>query len=338
MELIIIYTNSNSTTTSNSISDNSTITVRNSINDDIVSEFVASGYNFISDGDTITVRDKSNNQTTITWATTTSTSYPLTIDYNTYCDKYMQSYNKYNKQEEDNNKMNKNFDFGSYKTDNIRISSYGMAINNKSGKWVSYDIAQHRLVDVDILNFEIDPGKIFYKIPKAINKVVPGDIILHNDHPVFVEEIHKDGKFDVINPFEGTVVTIIAPVSPFGFTYVTQIACLLDVLPEASNENPFGSFLPFIIGSDNNNNLGLMMLLMEKDVDIDPLLLLSLSGKSDGSIFLIMKMLEEKKKSKQDIRKILEEKKKSKQDIKNEDNDDALDHMRAMFGPGIEDE
>ena len=217
--------------------------------------------------------------------------------------------------------MTNNFDFGSYKTDSIRISTYGMAIKNKSGKWVSYDKNTHRLMDVDILNFEIDSSKIFYKIPKAVEKIIPGDVVLHNNRPMFVEVLRDDGKFDVIDPVEGTAITILAPVSPFGFTYLTQIACLMDALPEASNENPFGSFLPFILSSDGNNNLPLMMMLMGNDFDLDPMMMMALTGKSDMAMFFLLQQRNKKPKHK----------------VKSYDSDDALDHFRAMYGPGIED-
>ena len=183
-----------------------------------------------------------------------------------------------------------NFNFGAYKTDSIRFSLYGMAIKNKTGKWVSYDKKTHRLMDVEILNFDINSNEIFYKIPVAIDKVKPGDIILHNDKLVFVETVREDGKFEVIDPYEGTAITILAPMSPFGFNYLVQVVCLMDVLPEASAENPFGSFLPFILGKGDNNAFLMMLMMNDSIQDIDPMMLALMSGKNDISTFMLMQM------------------------------------------------
>ena len=183
---------------------------------------------------------------------------------------------------------NTNFDFGAYNTNSIRMSLYGMAIKNKSGKWVSYDKKTHRLMDVEVLNFNINAKDIFYKIPVALDKVKVGDIILHNDKLVFIEAMREDGKFEVIDPYEGTAITILAPMSPFGFNYLIQIVCLMDVLPEASEENPFGSFLPFILGGDNNS-LPLIMAMSGKSFDdIDPMMMMMLCGKGDMSAYFLM--------------------------------------------------
>lgn len=202
---------------------------------------------------------------------------------------------KYLKEEDKDNKMNNNFGFGAYNTNNIRLSIYGMAIKNKAGKWVSYNKKENCLMDVEILNFEIDPTKIFYKIPKAIDDVMPGDIILHNDVPVFIEGYEGNNKFSVINPYEGTAVTILPLKSPFGFNYVTQIISITDMLPKATKDNPFGNLLPFIVsGSDN---LPLLMMMMGEDIsDIDPMMLIALTGKGDMSMFLMMQAMKKKKK------------------------------------------
>ena len=216
----------------------------------------------------------------------------------------------------DKNKMGNNFGFGAYNTSNIRLSIYGMAIKNKAGKWVSYNKQDNCLVDVEILNFEIDPSKIFYRIPKAISDIEPGDIILHNDVPVFVEGYEGGNKFSVINPYEGTAITILPLTSPFGFNYVTQIVSITDMLPKATKDNPFGNLLPFIVGG--NDNALAMMLMMGKDInDIDPMMMMALSGKGDMSVFLLMQMMKKKKECKCDKHK-----------TKYYDMDDALDHRR----------
>ena len=191
--------------------------------------------------------------------------------------------------------MNNDFSFGPFNTKDIRLSLYGMAIKNKSGKWVSYDKTTHRLMDVEVFNIDIDSAKVFYKIPKAVNDVVAGDIILHNGKPMFVEEVLNNNKFAVIDPYEGTAITILAPVSPFGFNFITKIVSLTDCMPEASEDNPFGNLLPFMLG--DNNSLMLAMMLNKGTSDIDPMIFAAMSGNSNMLPLLFMNMLNKKEKA-----------------------------------------
>ena len=198
-------------------------------------------------------------------------------------DKYL------DKKDKDN--MNTDFSFGPFNTKEIRLSLYGMAVKNKSGKWVSYDKNTHRLMDVEVFNIDIDSTKVFYKLPKAVNTVAAGDVILHNGRPMFIEEVLDNGKFAVIDPYEGTAVTILAPVSPFGFNFVTQIVSLTDCMPMASEDNPFGNLLPFMLGAGDNSAL-VMAMMMGKDVgNIDPMMVAMMCGNSNLMPLLLMKMM-----------------------------------------------
>ena len=164
-----------------------------------------------------------------------------------------------------------------------------MAIKNKEGKWVSYNKDNGQIVDVDIINIGLDCSKIFFKIPKPVSSVNPGDIVLHNNIPVFVEEI-KDKRFVVINPYEGTELTILPATSPFGYNYVSVIVSLTEFFGPATEDNPFGNLLPLILSGDNNNNLLLPFLPMNGSDfhNIDPMLLLACSGNNNLPLFLMM--------------------------------------------------
>lgn len=203
--------------------------------------------------------------------------------------------NTTNNKEKDNKIMNNNFSFGSYNTNNIKLSLYGMAVKNKAGKWVSYDKESHSLMDVDIFNIDIDSSKVFFKLPKATSKVVAGDIILHNDKPVFVENIRNDGKFEVIDPAEGTAVTILPLKSPFGFDYCTVIVSITDCLPAASKSNPFGNLLPLMLSGGNSSAILYAMMGSHCLEDIDPMLLFALGNSGNINTFLLMQMMNEKK-------------------------------------------
>ena len=203
-----------------------------------------------------------------------------------------------------------NYNFGPYSAGNIKMSIYGMAVKNKIGKYVSYDTKTKSLMDVDIFNFDIDPSKIFYKIPKAINNVEPGDIIIHNDKPVFVENVREDGKFDVINPYEGEAVTILPLKNQFGFNYCISIVSLLNELTAPTENNPFGDYWPLMLSGDNNN---LLPLLLMNNNDVDPMMLMALMGKGDITGFFILQAMNKNKKNV------------------------SKNRFHSTFGPGIED-
>ena len=78
----------------------------------------------------------------------------------------------------ENNTMMKgiNFDFGPC-GNTVRLSMYGMAIQNISGEWVSYNPDSREIINVDVFNMA-DGGKYMYKMPVAIADVKEGDIVI----------------------------------------------------------------------------------------------------------------------------------------------------------------
>jgi hypothetical protein len=242
---------------------------------------------------------------TYTYGTTATNSaewiyQPYAYDYgvsmigNLTEDKIREILKEHDKEKEKEN-MTTDFSFGPYNTSSIRLSPYGMAIKNKAGKWISYNKTTDRLMDVDVINVDIESSKVFYKIPRAVNSVKPGDIILHNTTPVFVEVINN-GRFTVINPYEGTEITILPAQSPFGFDFVTAIVTLTDFMPAADENNPFGNLLPFMLmGKDNNNNMGLMLALSGGMKDMDPMMMMALCGGGDMSTLLMLSMMKKNK-------------------------------------------
>ena len=242
--------------------------------------------------------------------TNTTTKYPFTwtdtgtapmgIQVGTATNGWSFTYNElinYEKEKEKN--MNNEFNFGAYNNQNLRLSPYGMAIKNKEGKWVSYNKDNGQIIDVDIINIGLDCSKIFFKIPKPVSSVNSGDIVLHNNTPVFVEEV-KDKRFVVINPYEGTELTILPATSPFGYNYVNVIVSLTEFFGPATEDNPFGNLLPLILSGNNNNNLLLPYLLMKGSDfhNIDPMLLLACGGNNNLPLFLMMQNYNKDKETK----------------------------------------
>ena len=172
-----------------------------------------------------------------------------------------------------------NFDFGPLNGTGIRMSMYGFAIPNEAGKYVAYDADNDRIMDVQILNFNCDG--IFYKVPKALSKVHECDVVFHNGVPMFVESVLDESRLLVIDPKDGTEKTIMPAHSIFGFDYITTLISLVDYAytDKADKEHPFGNLLPFIMFGDNKENTNLLpLMLMNKETDIDPMLMIALMG------------------------------------------------------------
>jgi len=74
--------------------------------------------------------------------------------------------------------------------------------------------------------------------------------------------VREDGKFEVIDPAEGTAIIVLPTVSPFGFNFVTSIINLSDYMPAADENNPFGNLLPFMLMKNDNSNNSLLLALM----------------------------------------------------------------------------
>lgn len=163
-----------------------------------------------------------------------------------------------------------NFDFGSCANNNsIRMSMYGIAVQNVSGSWVSYDPKENKIVDVDIMNFE-GVGQYMYKMPTAIDALKTGDVVIHNRKAMFITNIDENGKITAVDPHAGEEKIILPAVSPFGFNFVTKIVSMFDAFNTVNPapSAPFGNMLPFII--------------MGEDKDIDPVMMMFMMNGGKG--------------------------------------------------------
>lgn len=144
-----------------------------------------------------------------------------------------------------------NFDFGPC-GNTVRLSMYGMAIQNISGEWVSYNPDSREIINVDVFNMA-DGGKYMYKMPVAIADVKEGDIVIHNRVPMFVTAINENGTFEVTDVRAGETKNIIPTRSPFGFNFMTKIVSLFNGLMTPDKNNPFGNMWMFAMMSGDNN-------------------------------------------------------------------------------------
>ena len=164
----------------------------------------------------------------------------------------------FNEMEKENKTMKGfNFDFGPCTNDNVRMSMYGLAIQNNAGVWVSYNKGQ--VIDVDVMNF--DGRQYMFKMPVAIKDIKVGDVVVHNRVPMFVTSV--EGGVHVVDIRAGEAKTIVPTTNMFGFNFITKIVSMFDAFGTAPTaDQPFGNMLPFIMMGDNKEIDPMMMFMM----------------------------------------------------------------------------
>ena len=174
-----------------------------------------------------------------------------------------------------------NFDFGPCTGDNVRMSMYGLAVKNVSGVWVSYDVANHAIMDVDIFNF--DGAKFLYKMPVAIKDVKAGDVVIHARKPMFVTRVGETSLW-AVDPVEGENKEIMLTKSPFGFNFVTKVVNFMSGMTgnEVSADCPFGNMWMLMMmdgGSDMGDMLLPMMMMNGGNMgNMNPMMMYMLMG------------------------------------------------------------
>lgn len=181
-----------------------------------------------------------------TWGSCTIKSNIATAadDITSYVRSQLENKSEPTMKEKENNKMDNkifNFDFGPIKSDNVRMSMYGLAVKNRSGNYV----ANESIMNVDILNFNGDG------LPVPIKDIKEGDIIIHNRVPMFVVEVYEK-TLGVIDVYSGEKKNIILSKSPFGFDFVTKVVSIMD-FDAMSEDNPFGNMWPLLMLNDSGS-------------------------------------------------------------------------------------
>lgn len=212
-----------------------------------------------------------------------------------------EAFNQMNKEEKENKDMNffKNFEFGPVKNDSVRLSPYGLAVQNMDKAWVAYDGNQEAIIDVDVFNFE---GKnLIYKIPAAPHTIHAGDMIVHQGKAMYVLHDVEEGDTSivVIDPRAGESKEILPTRSPFGFNFVTKLVSLLDMSGIGANtDSPFGNLLPLALMGDKDCDAGTMMAMMMMmnngncDFDMsDPMTMLAFTCGNDSDKTMLLSMM-----------------------------------------------
>lgn len=196
---------------------------------------------------------------TISDKTTNSPTIEFTHDDWSALKKLADKYNapaKYDEVKENKNMFN--FDFGKITSNDVRFSTYGLAVRSVDGRYVAYDSKNKSVMDVDVLN--MPAGDFLYKMPVALKDVKIGDIVIHNRVPMFVLDKTMN-DLTVIDIRESTKKTIMPVKSPFGFNFITKVVSLVD-MGGANADTPFGNMLPFLMMSDNSKIEDIMPLMM----------------------------------------------------------------------------
>ena len=216
---------------------------------------------------------------------------------NELTDKFVELKETINKNNEKENKTMKfNFDFGTCEGHNIRMSMYGLAVQNADNTWVSYNPNTNEIVDVDIFNFE--GAKYLYKMPVAIKDVSVGDMIIHSRVPMYVSAISADQKtITAIDVRAGETKTIMLARSPFGFNFVTKVVNLFDgmLADNAPSEvNPFGNMWMFMMMSDDNDMkdmLPFMLMAQGGNMMSNPMMMYMLMNDKDGDNDMLLPLM-----------------------------------------------
>ena len=203
-------------------------------------------------------------------------------NYNTTYNDIINRIEKLENKEENKNMKTLNLDFGPINPSLARLSIYGLAIKSKSGTYVSYDPNSRDIIDVDLLNF--DGSNYLYKIPVAIKDISVGDVIVHNNTPVFVTLVPTDKKsLFAVDPLNGERKEILLTKSPFGFNYVTKIVNLIGNFfqsADPSEDNPFGNMLPFMLMSNEGGDMLPLMLMANGNTNsMNPMLMAMMFSK-----------------------------------------------------------
>lgn len=174
----------------------------------------------------------------------------------------------------------RNMKFGKVDTKDIKYSFKGIAFRTADNDYVCYN---SDFTFTNVGNMIIDMP--IFAIPVCRDKIEVGDVILHNDQWVIVNDI-SESEIKVAKPWNKEVAYVIPETSIFGFSYYTKVLNMFESFGNAADsDNPFGNMLPFMLmsqGGDAKNDMTTMMMLMamnggEMNFD-NPLMMMMLMG------------------------------------------------------------
>lgn len=203
---------------------------------------------------------------------------------------YLKDILKNDEKKETNNNTKMNKLFGKISNSKLKYSMYGLAVQNKDNNFVAFDVKTNKLIDVSGMTFDFNS---FYKMPKAIKDIAPGDIIYHMGNPIFVYSINDNNRIVGLDPVEGEERIIVPSVSPFGFEYVSIIINPLKN-NQPTEDTPFGNMLPMLMLEGKNDNMLPLLMMMNKEQSIDPMMMMLMMNKDNNDTletYMLMMMM-----------------------------------------------
>lgn len=186
----------------------------------------------------------------------------------------------------------RNFQFGKVDTDKIAYSMTGLAFKNPNGDYVVYN-ADGSSTNVSSLAFQMP----LFAMPTPLAQIKQGDVIVHNkaNEYVIVKEVTQSAII-AIAPDRNEIVTIVPQKSIFGFDFYTKIVSPMSMMAgNATSDNPFGNFLPFMLMGDNVDNDTMLMFMMMNGGMANqnmllPLILMKDGGENKDMMLMLMMM------------------------------------------------
>jgi hypothetical protein len=115
---------------------------------------------------------------------------------------------------------------GSDTSNNFALSVNGLAVRTPSGRFVTKERSQNRLIDVTPLILPVNP--YVYRLPCVA--VEPGDLVVTADPPnfsaLYVVSAHKGEEVEGLDICTSQIVRYIAPRSVFLQFYVKAVSLL----------------------------------------------------------------------------------------------------------------
>lgn len=161
---------------------------------------------------------------------------------------------------------NMNIEFGPMSTNSVAISPYGLAVRARSSApWLTYNPVTGQTIDVTGFTFDFE--NMIYKMPAAVSSIEPGDMILHQNKPMFVTEVGK--HIEAIDILDSEAKTIIPVTNMFGFNFVTKIVSFINLgNAKPSEDQPFGNLMPMMMAQ--------MLFNGDSDMDFSKMMMLSM--------------------------------------------------------------
>lgn len=173
-------------------------------------------------------------------------------------------------------KMMKNIEFGKVNTSDLAYTFNGICFRDADGNYTSLN-PDGTFTNVYDMVMDIP----IYVMPVGKDQIKVGDIIKYFDKWVMIAQIDNT-TITTIDPWTREIRVIIPEKSVFGFDYYTKVIDIFSGFGNSANQNsPFGNMLPF--------------LMMSKDSDIDPMMLMmmmngqNLNGMNPMMIYMMSK-------------------------------------------------